>query len=179
MARRRWKHSLTFSIRLAIAGSSTVTATGSKKTTHWLFTHLRSIDALFVRIYNTIRKRSMALHGKLILNGADYAPFNLYGVGVFMAFSGNGIYRNKGACGAVKGDLAGSFQEERQIFRIHGAKFATVLSFHGTNGSLYIRMIGVLMTEPRLIAYTVDCSGYIPERYQRVVLPLLITQIMP
>ena len=46
----------------------------------------------------------MALHGKLILNGADYAPFNLYGVGVFMAFSGNGIYRNKGACGAVKGD---------------------------------------------------------------------------
>jgi hypothetical protein len=45
----------------------------------------------------------MALHGQLILNDADYAPFNLYGVGVFMAFSGNGIYRNKGACGAVKG----------------------------------------------------------------------------
>lgn len=44
----------------------------------------------------------MALHGKLVLNGADYAPFNLYGVGVFMAFSGNGIYRNKGACGAIK-----------------------------------------------------------------------------
>ncbi|MEX0561757.1 DUF2778 domain-containing protein [Raoultella terrigena] len=46
----------------------------------------------------------MALQGTLILNGADYAPFNLYGVGVFMAFSGNGVYRNKGACGAVKGD---------------------------------------------------------------------------
>lgn len=46
----------------------------------------------------------MALQGMLILNGADYAPFNLYGVGVFMAFSGNGVYRNKGACGAVKGD---------------------------------------------------------------------------
>lgn len=30
----------------------------------------------------------MALHGTLILNGADYAPFNLYGVGVFMAHSG-------------------------------------------------------------------------------------------
>lgn len=29
----------------------------------------------------------MPLHGKLILNGADYAPFNLYGVGVFMAHS--------------------------------------------------------------------------------------------
>ncbi|WP_404653960.1 DUF2778 domain-containing protein [Raoultella terrigena] len=46
----------------------------------------------------------MALQGTLILNGADYAPFNLYGVGVFMAFSGNGVYRNKVACGAVKGD---------------------------------------------------------------------------
>lgn len=46
----------------------------------------------------------MALQGKLVLNGADYAPFNLYGVGVFMAFSGNGIYRNKGACRAIKGD---------------------------------------------------------------------------
>lgn len=43
----------------------------------------------------------MALHGKLILNGADYAPFNLYGVGVFMAFSGNGIYRNQSACRAI------------------------------------------------------------------------------
>jgi hypothetical protein len=46
----------------------------------------------------------MALHRKLILNEADYAPFNLYGVGVCMAFSGNGIYRTKGACGTVKGD---------------------------------------------------------------------------
>lgn len=46
----------------------------------------------------------MALQGKVILNGADYAPFNLYGVGLFMAFSGNGVYRNKGACSAVKGD---------------------------------------------------------------------------
>ena len=46
----------------------------------------------------------MALHGKLLLNGADYAPFNLFGVGVFMAFSGQGVYRNKGTCGAVKGD---------------------------------------------------------------------------
>lgn len=43
----------------------------------------------------------MALHGKFLLNGADYAPFNLYGVGVFMAFSGNGIYRNHGGCRAV------------------------------------------------------------------------------
>lgn len=44
----------------------------------------------------------MALNGTLILNGADYAPFNLYGVGVFMAHSGQGAYRNNGACGGVK-----------------------------------------------------------------------------
>ncbi len=29
----------------------------------------------------------MALKGKLTLNDADYAPFELNGVGVFMAFS--------------------------------------------------------------------------------------------
>lgn len=43
----------------------------------------------------------MALQGKFILNSADYAPFNLYGVGVFMAFSGNGIYRNHVGCRAI------------------------------------------------------------------------------
>lgn len=43
----------------------------------------------------------MALHGKLVLNGADYAPFNLYGVGVFMAHSGIGIYRNNANCVAI------------------------------------------------------------------------------
>lgn len=43
----------------------------------------------------------MALPGKLILNGANYAPFNLHGVGVFMAFTGKGVYRNKGACSAI------------------------------------------------------------------------------
>lgn len=46
----------------------------------------------------------MALQGKFVLNGAYYAPFNLFSVGVFMAFSGNGIYRNKAACRTVKGD---------------------------------------------------------------------------
>jgi len=43
----------------------------------------------------------MALHGKMILNGADYAPFNLYGVGVFMAHSGLGVYRNNANCAAI------------------------------------------------------------------------------
>ena len=43
----------------------------------------------------------MALQGKLILNGADYVPFNLYGVGVFMAHSGLGTYRNNINCAAI------------------------------------------------------------------------------
>lgn len=44
----------------------------------------------------------MALQGKMILNGADYASFNLYGVGVFMAHSGLGAYRNNANCGGVQ-----------------------------------------------------------------------------
>ncbi|WP_296246057.1 DUF2778 domain-containing protein [uncultured Enterobacter sp.] len=43
----------------------------------------------------------MALQGKMILNGADYAPFDLYGVGVFMAHSGLGANRNNASCGHV------------------------------------------------------------------------------
>ncbi|MCI1899576.1 MAG: DUF2778 domain-containing protein [Enterobacter sp.] len=45
----------------------------------------------------------MALNGTLMLNDADYAPFNLYGVGVFMAHSGQGAFRNNGDCGSIKG----------------------------------------------------------------------------
>lgn len=43
----------------------------------------------------------MALQGTLILNSAHYAPFNLYGVGVFMAHSGLGAFRNNANCGAI------------------------------------------------------------------------------
>lgn len=43
----------------------------------------------------------IVLQGKMLLNGADYAPFNLYGVGVFMAHSGLGVYRNNANCGFV------------------------------------------------------------------------------
>lgn len=45
----------------------------------------------------------MAINGTMTLNGADYAPFNLYGVGIFMAHSGQGTYRNQGTCGAIQG----------------------------------------------------------------------------
>lgn len=93
------------------------------------------------------------------MNGADYAPFNLYGVGVFMAFSGNGIYRNKGACGAIKGDgplppgkywivergSGGFFSKGKPKFRTHGTKFVMEQPLGVMNGSLYTRMIGVLM----------------------------------
>ncbi|WP_434583899.1 DUF2778 domain-containing protein [Klebsiella sp. R390] len=41
------------------------------------------------------------LHGTLIINDADYSPFTLYGVGTFMAHSGNGVYRNHGGCRAI------------------------------------------------------------------------------
>lgn len=43
----------------------------------------------------------MTLHGKFTINDADYSPLAFDGIGVFMAFSGNGAYRNKGACGII------------------------------------------------------------------------------
>ena len=49
----------------------------------------------------------MALNGKLLLNGADIAPLSFPGVGTFMAFSGNGSYKNRGGCGKFSGAAAG------------------------------------------------------------------------
>ncbi|MDR0805998.1 MAG: DUF2778 domain-containing protein [Enterobacteriaceae bacterium] len=43
----------------------------------------------------------MALQGKFIVNNADFAPLIIYGVGTFLAFSGNGAYRNRGGCTGV------------------------------------------------------------------------------
>lgn len=43
----------------------------------------------------------MALHGKFIINDACYSPLFFPGVGTFLAFSGNGAYRNRGACGMI------------------------------------------------------------------------------
>lgn len=37
----------------------------------------------------------MALHGTFVLNNADYAPQAFPEIGTFMAFSGNGMHRNK------------------------------------------------------------------------------------
>jgi hypothetical protein len=43
----------------------------------------------------------MPIHGKFIVNSKHLAPLMMFGVGAFMAFSGNGIYRNRGGCTAV------------------------------------------------------------------------------
>ncbi|MFE8118728.1 DUF2778 domain-containing protein [Brenneria goodwinii] len=40
----------------------------------------------------------MAIHGKFEVNNADFSPLTLNGVGTFMAFSGDGNYRNRGGC---------------------------------------------------------------------------------
>lgn len=41
----------------------------------------------------------MALSGKFVINDAYYSPLSFPGVGTFLAFSGNGAYRNRGGCG--------------------------------------------------------------------------------
>lgn len=43
----------------------------------------------------------MPLIGKFEINNADYSPLTFYGIGTFLAFSGDGIYKNRGGCGAV------------------------------------------------------------------------------
>lgn len=96
----------------------------------------------------------MALQGKVTLDGADYAPFNLYGVGVFIAFSGNGIYRNNGACGAVKSNgplplgkywivergSGGFFLKQRQKSTIHGINFIMGRPLDAMSGLLCTKM---------------------------------------
>ncbi|CAN7356742.1 DUF2778 domain-containing protein [Trinickia sp. LjRoot230] len=44
----------------------------------------------------------MALQGKFVVNNAPLSPLSIFGVGTFMAFSGDGVYRNRGGCTAVK-----------------------------------------------------------------------------
>ncbi|WP_164141641.1 DUF2778 domain-containing protein [Serratia marcescens] len=43
----------------------------------------------------------MPLHGEFIVNDAQFSPLLIYGVGTFLAYSGNGIYRNQAGCVAV------------------------------------------------------------------------------
>lgn len=43
----------------------------------------------------------MAIHGKFVINDADYCPLIFPGVGTFLAFSGDGAYKNHGGCGMI------------------------------------------------------------------------------
>jgi hypothetical protein len=43
----------------------------------------------------------VALQGKFLVNNEPVSPLTIFGVGTFNAFSGNGIYRNRGGCTAV------------------------------------------------------------------------------
>lgn len=49
----------------------------------------------------------MPIQGKFVVDSQPLAPLTMYGVGTFMAFSGDDIYRNRGGCTAVvdKGPL--------------------------------------------------------------------------
>jgi hypothetical protein len=44
----------------------------------------------------------MALYGKFLVNNAPLSPLTIFGVGTFMAYSGNNQYRNRGGCTWVK-----------------------------------------------------------------------------
>jgi len=45
--------------------------------------------------------QKLAFYGKFIINNEDLSPLIIPGVGTFKAYSGDGIYRNKGGCTAV------------------------------------------------------------------------------
>lgn len=44
----------------------------------------------------------MALQGKFVVNNKPLSPLTIFGVGAFMAFSGDEIHRNRGGCTAIK-----------------------------------------------------------------------------
>jgi Protein of unknown function (DUF2778) len=44
----------------------------------------------------------MPLQGKFLVNNKFLSPLSIFGVGTFMAFSGNDIYRNRGGCTTIK-----------------------------------------------------------------------------
>ncbi|GKW26925.1 DUF2778 domain-containing protein [Pectobacterium brasiliense] len=40
----------------------------------------------------------MPIHGRFIVNNADFSPLIMYGLGTFLAYSGNRVYRNQAGC---------------------------------------------------------------------------------
>jgi hypothetical protein len=47
------------------------------------------------------RGRQMPIQGKFIVDNKPLASLMMFGVGTFMAFSGHGVYRNRGGCTAI------------------------------------------------------------------------------
>lgn len=104
----------------------------------------------------------MALQGKMILNGADYAPFDLYGVGVFMAHSGLGANRNNASCKHVAntGPIPPGkywivdrregnwFSQKKRRFTMKLTDLLAEMLLVNLTGSLCGVMTGVLMTTP-------------------------------
>jgi hypothetical protein len=43
----------------------------------------------------------VACQGKFIVNNEPLSPLTIFGVGTFQAFSGNGVYQNRGGCTAI------------------------------------------------------------------------------
>jgi hypothetical protein len=44
----------------------------------------------------------MAFQGKFVVSNKPLSPLSIFGVGTFMAFSGNDIYHNRSGCTAIK-----------------------------------------------------------------------------
>jgi hypothetical protein len=50
---------------------------------------------------------NMPIQGKFIVDNKPFSPLSIFGMGTFMAFSGDDVYRNRGGCTAIanKGPL--------------------------------------------------------------------------
>jgi len=134
----------------------------------------------------------MALQGSLILNGADYAPFNLFGVGVFMAFSGQGFCRNNLSCMANAGDgpipsgkywivdrQEGNWLSQNALnSKTRLIKYLGDVNSANPIGLRSIEMTGGLMMEPGSKMFIGDCFVCILGEFQKVVSPSLMIQTL-
>lgn len=125
----------------------------------------------------------MALHGKFVINDAYYSPLSFPGIGTFLAFSGNGVYRNRGACGMIpkegpvpagkywivdrpQGGLKSQLNAGEETFIITSPM---VQHLNILNGSHYGVMIGGSTITHGLRAFSVAISVCIQAYYQKVV----------
>lgn len=128
----------------------------------------------------------MALHGKFVINDAYYSPLSFPGIGTFLAFSGNGAYRNRGACGMLpkegpvpagkywivdrpQGGLKSQLNTVGRDIYNHFANGATFKHSNILNGSHYGVMIGGSTITHGLRAFSVAISVCIQAYYQKVV----------